>query len=277
MPIKLIIFCVIAICMSSCSSAPTKNEATKKDLIQQYDAFYKATIGTVFDAEKIKKWMTFDSEFGKSKIKGVNGYNRYWCSSFDVTEMKRRTTNIAIDYCYGLGGKFHDRWCRSPDDKPLFYLAAGDMRFFGPTTIEEYCHPDHIFGLVVSTSEGATPEDWNYRSTYIYHYAPLSEFLKEEKQEKQKRESEFINRRLQAESYGTMILSRGVGRRVCKDSGIWSYSGIVNKIENDRIQVHVDIKSAGGVRDRNFTSTIAVDTANKWIPCDTVDELNLHR
>ncbi len=80
-----------------------------------------------------------------------------------------------------------------------------------------------------------------------------------------------------AESYGSMILARGVGRRVCKDSGLWSYSGIVNKIENDRIQVHVDIKSAGGVRDRTFTSTIAVDTANKWTPCDTVDELNLHR
>lgn len=277
MPIKLIILSVIALCLSSCSSTPTKSEAPKKDLIQQYDAFYKATLGQIFDPETVKKWMVFDTEFGKAKIKGVNEYNRYWCSSFDVKEMKRRTTNIAIDYCYGLGGKFHDRWCRSPDDKPLFYLAAGDMRFFGPTTIEGYCHPSHVFGLVVSTSEGAKPEDWDYRSTYIYHYATLSEVLKEEKQERRNLEGEFMNRRLQAESNGAMIVTRGVGRRVCKDSGIWTYSGIVNKIENDKIPVLVDLKSSSGVRDRNFTSTIAVDAPSRWVPCDTVDELNLHK
>ena len=277
MPTKFVLLAFIALCMSGCNSAPTKNDVAKKDLIQQYDSFYKATIGEIFDPEKVKKWMTFDTEFGKTKIKGVNEYRRYWCSSLDVTEMKRRTKNIASNYCYELGGKLNDRWCRSPEDKPLFFIATGDMRFFGPSNIAGYCQPDHIFALVVSTSEGAAPEDWNNRAANTYHYIPLSDVLQQEKQSNQYKERELVNRRILAETNGTMVLARGVGRRACKESGIWTYSGIVNKIENERIQVLVDIKSSNGVRDRNFTSTVAVDAASKWFPCDTVDELNLHK
>lgn len=277
MPIKLVLIAFVLLSISSCRTVYNPDEAAHQNLIQQYHSFYKNTIGQIMDAETVKKWMTFDSQFGSTKIEGVNEYRRFWCSSFNVTEMKRRTFNIATDYCFQLGGDMHDRWCRSKEDKPLFYMAAGDMSFFGPSTIEQYCHPNRIFGLVVSTSEGAKPEDWNNRVAKTYGYTSMATIKEQELKAKEYAVQQSLNRIRDARANATLIQARGIGRRVCKASGQWTYSGIVNKIEDETIYVSVDIKSVGRARDPSFTPSIAVDTANKWYPCDTNDEVNLHR
>ncbi|HEV7378732.1 MAG TPA: hypothetical protein VGN64_03010, partial [Dyadobacter sp.] len=238
MPIKLVLIALVSLCISSCRTVYNPNEAAHQNLIQQYHSFYKATIGQIMDAETVKKWMTFDSEFGDTRIEGVHEYRRLWCSSLPVAEMKRRTFNIAIDYCYQLGGDMHDRWCRSKEDKPLFFMTAGDLSFFGPSTIEQYCHPNRIFSLVVSTSEGAKPEDWNNRVKKAYGYTSMATIKEQERKAKDNAYQQSLNRMQDAEANATLILARGVGRRACKNVGQWMYSGIVNKIEDQTIHVY---------------------------------------
>jgi hypothetical protein len=277
MPTKLVLIVLVSLCISSCRTIYNPDEAAHQDLIQQYHSFYKSTIGQIMDAETVKKWMTFDSEFGDTRIEGVHEYRRLWCSSLPVAEMKRRTFNIATDYCYQQGGDMHDRWCRSKEDKPLFFMTAGDLSFFSPSTIEQYCHPNRIFSLVVSTSEGAKPEDWNNRVKKAYGYTSMATIKDQERKAKDNAYQQSLNRMHDAEANATLILARGVGRRACKNVGQWMYSGIVNKIEDQTIHVYVDRKNVGRAQDPRFTPSIAVDAANKWYPCDTDDELNLHK
>jgi hypothetical protein len=274
---KLVLIVLVSLCISSCRTVYNPDEAAHQNLIQQYHSLYKNTIGQIMDAEAVKKWMTFDSEFGDTKIEGVHEYRRLWCSSLPVAEMKRRTFNIATDYCYELGGTMHDRWCRSKEDKPLFFMTAGDFSFFGPSTIEQYCHPNRIVSLVVSTSEGAKPEDWNKRAMNTYHYTSLVAVKEQGQLAKDNAVRELFRKTHEAEANATLILARGVGRRVCKNAGQWTYSGIVNKIEDQTIQVSVENKTVGRVRDRFFTPFMAVDAANKWFACDKADDLNLHK
>jgi hypothetical protein len=274
---NLIALVLIALLNSGCTANLPRSEAQNPDMLDQYDRLYKSTIYPIMDVESLKKLMTLNTEFGKTRIGGVNEYRRIWCATEDISEIKRRVSNIADTHCRQLGGTMNEHWCRTKEDQPIFLAVAGDRELIGYSSIDNYCKPKKIASLVASTSENANPEDWKIRAMNTYRYAPLSEVLNQEKQANQYREKELVNRRVQAESNGTMVLARGVGRRACKESGIWTYSGIVNKIENDRIQVLVDIKSADGVKDRFFTSTVAVDAASKWFPCDTIDELNLHK
>lgn len=282
---------LMTLLISACTVNLPKSEPQSPNMLDQYDRLYKSTIYAMMDVESLKKLMTLNSDFGKTRIAGVDEYRRIWCSTDDITEIKRRVFNIADTHCRELGGTMHDRWCRSNKDEPIFFASAGDRGLIGYSSIDNYCKPNKIATLVVSTSENAKPEDWKIRAMNAYHYQSYQTLQELEVKQKETKKNVEYQKRLNEETKALNeklnklenkransieIAARGKGSRVCKEINKQSFfTGFVEQFENERMQIRVTNKVTRGIPQNDFSPILFWDEIGNWYPCDSQIEREL--
>lgn len=267
---------IMSLVLVACNTAPKLSYNGKKDLVFKFESFKYITHFGLIDPDSMLGKVL--SNPGKTQIDGVHEYRRYWCTKLSKQEMQNYTQQLASKHCQEMQGIWADKWCKSQQDEPLFFVDGGNLNYFKDSNDGHlpYCTAGNVYAVVAATSEDANPEAWRKRAKNTYGFLHKDELLAIKQAQVAKKNAAEQEKQMTGQYNALMIKNRGLGKRVCKNAKPGFYTGIVRAFDVDRIQIAVEAKIMGGsYRDTSFIPALIWDQASKWEACDSKQEAEL--
>ena len=275
--LNTVVSLLLIMLMSACNTMPKPAADGKQDLIYKFETLKHLSNFGFIDPDDISLIGKLSNNLGKTNIEGVNEYRRWWCTQLSANELLGYVNKISRKDCADMQGTWDGKWCRSKEDKPLFFVDAGNLEYFRDPNNGHlpYCTASRAFSVVASTSDKSQPEAWLARAQNTYGYKTQIEIANAAKIAQEKQEQSEQRKRIEQNYNAMQIESRGVGSRVCKEVRAYTYTGIIEQINADKIKVSVQEKVIGNFKDNRFSPTVIWDKTTNWTACDSKDEREL--
>lgn len=233
-----VLILIMAVVLSSCASTPPPAPA-KVDLIYKLEQLEAQTrAGT--SPYSIKLVAKLLKNPGRMTVDGVSSYKKWWCIKHP--DVEKYAENMYYQYCKAQGGEWDGKnWCRSTDDKAIFYINDKNRRpFLVDDQVPPQCTAGRVYAVVGATSEGASSQEaWDRLAKTKYHYQSKAT-IAEAKAAREKRQKNQVRLTLQQRKMNAAaIVQSGVGTKICNGSNNLRQIGFVERIQNNKIRISI--------------------------------------